>query len=235
MLTLSQFLSQLSRGPLSNLSLSVEGSGTIEPARLPALIDAINDGLLALYGRFTLKEQCVLLELQDHITHYHLRPEFAYSNTASTQPYRYILDSALEPFMNDVLRIVSVQDHTGRPLPLNDPENPVSLHTPKHRSLVVPCPAYGVVLAVTYQAQHVPLYNGDLATQFIDLPDVLLLALRNYVSAAMLNAMGTQETMIRAQNHTAAYESQCQDVITLDLLSTSQPGDSLHFHRGGWV
>lgn len=235
MLTLSQLLAQLSYGALSNLSLSGDGDGVIDAARLPALVDAINDGLLALYGRFTLKEQCALLELQDHITHYHLRPEFAHSNTESTQPYRYILDSDQEPFLNDVLRVTAVHDHTGRHLVLNNPEVPLSLRTPDHKSLYVPAPAYGMVLAVTYQAKHVPLRIDDLDAQYIELPDALVPALRHHVSATLLDAMGTQESMGRAQNHAMAYENQVQEILSLDLLSTSQSGDSDHFSRGGWA
>ena len=235
MLTLSQLLGQLSYGPLSNLSLSGEGDGVVDAARLPALVDAINDGLLALYGRFTLKEQCALIELQDHITQYHLRPEFAHTNKESTQPYRYILDSDQEPFLNDVLRITAVHDHTGRHLVLNNPEIPLSLRTPQHKTLYVPSPTYGTVLAVTYQARHVPLTIDDSDSQYVELPDVLVPALRHHVCSTLLDAMGTQESMGRGQNHMMAYENQCQEIQAVDLLSTSQAGESDHFSRGGWA
>ena len=120
----------LSYGELSNLALSVEGSGTIVESARPKIVTYANDALTRLHTRFPLRTKDVLIEMYAHITNYHLLPRFARSTSPQVEKYPYILDLPLEPFVDEVIQIESVFDTYGCNLPLNDGGNCHSVFTP---------------------------------------------------------------------------------------------------------
>lgn len=231
---ISELFADLSYGELATLNLAEEGNGVITDAGKERIIRFINDGLLKLYSRFILKESNVLIEMVEWITQYHLLLKFAQSQQGvSTQTNLYIIDSELEPFPENVIRILTVYGGDGCVLPLNDEGNPFSLFTPKHNVLQVPNPQEGMPLSITYQAKHAPLVLAhEDAT--IDLPDVLVPALRNWIAYRAYDQVKTQEAQQMAQANRQEYENVCTEAIQLDLLGTSMANTTHRFERNGW-
>lgn len=96
-------------GPLSNLSISNEGTG-IEEKNWPKLIGFIEQGLNRLHTRFLLREQELILQLAYNRMTYDLHSRHAQSThtgDSDLDPAEvYILDQA-RPFQDDIVKITS--------------------------------------------------------------------------------------------------------------------------------
>lgn len=212
----------LSYGELSNLDLSVEGSGSIKKERQPQLINYINEGLLKLHSRFPLIQKNLIVELQSTIITYPLKLEYAES-VGSDVEYPFIKDRPDQPFAGDVIKILEVHSSCGSELPLNDKGNPHSLFTPQPDVLQVPYPKAGLVLGVQYQARHpLLLVQGrDLLEQKIEIPFFLEAALQNYVAHKVFSHMNGPENTAKSQEFMSHYETICVDIELRDLVNQS--------------
>lgn len=234
-LTVNNLFELLSYGELQNLAVSVEGTGAIEESAQPKVIVAANEALTKMCQRFPMIEKQVMVETRAHITNYHLIPQYAESSYDKSKiRYPYIKDLLTEPFLDDVLRVLCVYDNNGQSLPLNNEEHPRSLFTPKMKMLQVPRPIEGEMLAVSYQARHVPLTMEDLDAS-IEVPDVLLPALTGYIGYAMFTNIGTAEANAKAAEMLGKYESTCSEVEAFDTLSTAISQTNQRFEKNGWV
>lgn len=234
-MNISDLFQDLSFGELSSLTLASEGTGIITDAGKERIIRFANEGLLKLYSRYVLKEEDVVISLVESITNYHLLLKFAQSQAGiSTQTNLYILDLVEEPFQEDVIRILNVYDSRARELPLNDDGNDFSVFTPQANVLQVPRPKDGMAISIGYQAKHPLLTLVDL-TQEICLPDVLVPALRAWVAYRAFGQINTQESQAIAAGHKASYEATCNEVLSLDLVGTSQSQTNDRFDSNGWV
>lgn len=236
-MNIEQLYQDLSHGKFSNIALGGDGNGTILEASKPKIILAANEALLRLHTKFVLKEDNLLLEMVDHITNYHLSKKFAESASflgSTTQPYLYIKDMGSEPFQDDVIRILSVQDQFGYIFPLNDEGQLNSVFTPQGNVLQVPRPEEGKPLIVLYQARHRKLL-GDDESQEIELADCLHEAMRCYIAYHVYSGINTQEATLKAQEHLSMYEALCQEAVEQDLVSTSLSVTSNRFNKRGWI
>jgi len=222
---------RLSFGELSNLAMGMEGSGTIRETDKMKILSYVNDGLLALHSRFILKEKYLLIEEQEHITHYHLIQKFAESQNCVAFPY--IKDLPADPFLGDVIRILQVYDACGNELVLNDIDNACSLFTPSPQVLQIPTPVTGMPKHILYQARHVPI-TDILVTTWIELPFVLEAALQSYVAHKVFAHMNGQDNLINSQNHLATYETRCQEVEAKDLVMSSLSNSFHKLQRRGF-
>lgn len=227
---------QLSFGELSNLSISDSGSGLIIEAKHPQLIQYLNDGLLALYSRFMLKEKDILIEQVAHIPNYHLKLKYAES-TGSKVPYPYIKDLPDEPFEEDVIRILTVTNAWGEKYTLNDVADADSLFTPQPDVLQVPNPVAGEPLAISYQARHRKLVDDgeDVLFQDIEVPFYLENALRLYVAYKVFSHMNGQENILKSQEYMGTYEATCLDVEARDLVNQTYHTSHRKLEQRGFV
>lgn len=225
----------LSYGELSNTSIGVDGSGTIDEKHYGKIVSYANEALLRLYSRFALRECDVIVEMVEHITNYHLSSKFAETqyNPVDTR-YPYIKDLPNEPFNNDVIKILSVYASDGTKLPLNDVECSASVFTPQANVLQVPEPQAGVALSVHYQARHPELHADRLSDQ-IYLPDVLVGALTAFIAYKTYSHMNTQESTAKGQEHLATYEFVVSSVAESDTASTSVSSTNTRFTLRGWI
>lgn len=228
---LKDALRNLSYGVLSNLSIANEGDGSIRDSGLGKVTLAINETLLRIYSRFTLIEKDVFIALQEGVTNYRLLPENAVTN--GTNPRPYILDLPENPFIGDVIKILTAYDSLGNQLPLNDSEAPFSLFTPQATVLQVANPIETMAISVLYQAKH-PIMYADQPDQPIMLPSVLEGAFYSHVAYQILDAMGTLESTTRAQAHLANYDSICLEMLASDSVQTSISTSNTRFEKRGW-
>lgn len=232
----SDLFQQLSVGELKNLALANEGAGSIRDSDKGSIILHARDALLNLYSRFILKERELILELQENTHFYWLLPKHATSYDlpdGQTDVVRYIKDTEEEPFIGDLIKVLSVWTECGCQLPLNDAEHCDSLFTPQANRLQVPHTCDEERISLLYQAKH-PDISADLE-EAIELPDVLWPALRAYIAYKVFSHMNTQESTTKAQEHLAFFESVCRDAEAQDLVSTSISTSNTRFSKRGWV
>lgn len=234
-MNVSDLLTKLSIGELSNLSLSNEGDGTIVEDRQAKIISYINDGLLQLYSRFVLLEKMLIITMIEGTTSYYLLKRFAASRPASptnTDPI-YIMD-AMEPFEEDDIKILEVRDHYSRRVPLNDTMDAHSMFTPRPNMLQVPRPVPGMPLSVIYQAKHRKLEPGVMEAP-VYLPEVLEEALLSYVAGKTYSHMNGQDNSAKGQEYMAKYEMHCNLVVDRDLVNNTPATTSEIFTLNGWI
>lgn len=241
-MNVTQFLARLSRGPLSNLSMSNDGDGTIAETKHPKMVDYLNEALLKLYARFDLLEKELILELDETVTNYKLRSAYAVSTALAnpTNPH-YIQDSVDNPFVDDLLKVLRVYTTSQTDLPLqlalNDDNHPKSVFTPQHDILQVPDPVAGVPLYIMYQASH-PVLSGDgdgyLDAEII-VPTILEPALISYASYLTYSHMNGQEHAAKAAEHLGAYEGLCAEILDRDMVNSSLASTNLKFHDRGFI
>ena len=237
---IEELFQRLSYGELSNLAVASEGSGSILVAAYPRFIHYTNEALLRLYSRFVLFENLLFVEQVGSLTSYPLSMPFAESNVASTEVHKFIKDgSPRTPFLDDVIKIIDVQDESGYSYPLNDEKDVNSLFTPRPTLLQIPIPQNTVVLCVNYQARH-PLLDAtltavDLLAQTFEIPFTVEGALQNYIAHLVYSHMNGQENIMKSQEYLAKYESICAEIEKMDLVNQSISTTNARFTIRGWI
>jgi len=232
----AQLLEQLSRVELPNIAVGNEGSGAVDPAKVPILAMITNDGLLEMYGEMCLREGCVILEMKGHVTRYTLSSQFAESSYDPLAiDFPYIKDSIESPFKDDVLRVLEVVDQYGRHWPVNDHSAPLAVFVAQApHVLQIAQPIDGVAIGIRYQAAHAPLSADDLQADIV-LPAPLLPALRAFVAASVFRGMAIESAQATAAVHEARYHSIMARMRALDGMNTSQSRGERRFEERGWV
>ena len=233
-----ELLTKLALAELNNLFIGE--SNSIDEAKIPKVILAINDGLTRLHTKFVLKEKNLILEMRDGMTFYHFKKKFAWSNYDRDNPPEmwnmpYIMDMNREPFEEDVIKVLAVYNYDGTKLPLNDAESPTSVFTPQAEMLQVSKVTPSRMLSVEYQAKPIKIPDSDYEEVEVDLPDFLVTALRYFVGSELYSQMNTQENIAKGQEYLGKFEISCQEAIDMDLVSTSTSTTNTRFEKRGWV
>jgi hypothetical protein len=237
---LSEFFLTLSAGNLSNLALAqTDDVSGIDPLKHRSLVAYTNDALTRLYGRFLLREGTLMIEEVEGRTTYPLQSKYAMSNFSADAGHAFFIqDQWGQPFVDDLIKVLSVTDSFGRDLPLNDPDDISSVFTPQPDVLQVPHPWEGIVLGVGYQAKHPKLVYVDGAldlNQEISLPESLSAALSSYVAHKVYSNMNTQENTIKAAEHLKMFEMICIECVEYDLVGGQSSSSGARFVKRGWV
>ena len=220
MFTVEELLSRLAYGEFKNLALPAENeSGVIKDKFIPMILNHANSGLIKLGGKFVLKQKELILVTVTPITKYYLRKEYAALNNAFSTT-KYIDDSLLYPFDEDILRVLNIYDETGKLIPLNDRNLENSINTYENDCLQVPTYYIGTRLSVIYQAKHTKL-SIDALDQEIQIPFYLESALQSYIAGKVLSNMNSPEATAKGQEHMLEYERICSEIEEKDLLINS--------------
>ena len=210
-----EYIKQLSRGAMRNTALSVLRTGAANhPEEFAQVCTMIDEGLMRLYSRFVIKEKHVVVEMQPGVTFYHLKSMYSVTSADRVRvPHPYIMDLPNEPFLEDVIKVLSVFDSGGNQRPLNDHSKPGGLFTPQANVIQNMYPRDLEALCVAYQASPVSVlvpspvgWKED--TEFF-LPDCLIPALSAYASYMYHQGIGTAESMVTAMNQIQMYEMVC--------------------------
>lgn len=235
------FVKQLGRGVLRNTTLSGLQNGLDnrwdEFAQACTMID---EGLMRLYSRFILKEKHLILEMQPGVTFYHLKRMYSVTGSDPARvPHPYIRDLPNEPFLEDVIKVLSVFDSNGVQRPLNDQSRVDSLFTPQADIIQNMFPRDLEALGVAYQAKPLSIlvpdsdkWSGD--TEFY-LPDCLVPALSAYVAYFYFQGVNTPEGSSAAMMHFRMYDEVCREVERMDLVNQSMSCTNTRFSQNGWT
>lgn len=246
---LSEIFTQLTYGELSQISWGGEVTGEITPANYIKVIPHINLGLTALHKRFCLKESRLTLALQAGQVTYPLKKIYAVNNSASIELVRTILDTAQEPFIENILKVERIYTDDGLELELNNHADPFSIFTPSFNILRVPVAMvtdsldipemYQTdTLSIAYRANHFDINENtgldDPEETDVDLPYSHLEALLFFVASRIHMPIGIQNTFHDGNNYAAKYEAECQRLEVANLR-VDQGSQSTNLRRGGWV
>jgi len=246
-MTLQEVFDQLTYGELSQLNIGGAGAGIINRTNYVRVLSHVSLGLTSIYKRFALKEGRVTLQLTPTISTYSLNSKFAVSNRLSREPIKYLLDSAMLPFQDDVLKVEQVLTDLGLELSLNDKSDPHSVMTPAATTLRVP---FSVVLRamdlpeqlktgtleVVYRANHFKIDPDDFEPDVLqlELPDAYQEALLYFVASRVNNPIGLTNEFNAANNYAAKYEQACQQ-LELQNLQVDQGSEGSKLYDRGWV
>jgi hypothetical protein len=231
-MNLQEIFEQLTAGEFSQLAIGGLERGVIAPSNYKTVMAHINLGLTALYRRFPLKEGHIKLDLQPGLHTYPLKAVFATNNRRSSEPVRYIIDSAVAPFQDDIHKIERVVTMAGYNLGLNDVSDKNSCHTPNMHTLVIPdsvvtqtsqTPEYlkGELLDVYYRANHpilsIPIGYFEPKRVEIELPYSHFEALLYFIASRANNPIGMSDEFHAGNNYAQRYEAACQELERLGM------------------
>lgn len=235
---LSEVFEMLQYGELYNLSLSgdIDDPKGIKQEDYPLLINHINLALTDLHTKFNLKEREVVIQQYDDIAYYELDSRYAQTNTESTEPVKYIMDSEYEPFLDDVIRINAAFNEVGCELPINDENDCRSLFLNSYKRIQVPSPDSENALFITYRANHPKLSssNPDLNAE-VSVPSYCVEALLSYVASRVHGQRTSQESQGLAVNLMSKYTLICQQLEEKNVLHNSPSNTNYKLGERGWV
>ena len=246
---LSEIFNQLTYGELSQIHLGGADVGVIDETNYPKILAHINLGLTALYKRFPIKEGRVKLDLSPGVYTYPILSKYAVNNKRSTETNRFILDTAAEPFRDDVLKIERVYTDDKVELWLNNEADAYSCFTPTATTLRVPkevtdwtadYPEYLKTskLELVYRANPLPITVCmclfDPTRVEVELPYSHLEPLLLFVASRVHNPVGMDGGFNAGNNYAIKYEAACQQLELLNLR-VDQGSQSSRLERNGWV
>ncbi|MGL5581534.1 MAG: hypothetical protein ACRDCE_11305 [Cetobacterium sp.] len=229
---LKELFDSLSCGELNQLAIGNSGNG-IRPEDYPKVITQLKAGLTALHARFPLREREVIIQQYGHISVYFLRPEFAVSNTTSTEPTKYIIDTPTYPFTGRVLKVMGAYNEGGCPIPINDDPLCCSVFTPTFDSVQVVSPMDANALFLTYRADHEEII-GDLDEE-IRIPASHVKALSYYIAAQFYSAIPSLDATNKGMEWQTRYENECIRIEQYDLNNQALQVTNTKPERRGWV
>lgn len=236
-MNLQECLNKLARGKLSNLSFCKNGE--ISKESIPQVVDAINEALSRLYTIFPIKEKTVLVEIEEGKTDYVLSSEHSWRNRKGDGNLwdrwdYYIIDTAANPFIDDILCIIEIWDDIERRRPLNDPDDPLGIMVPQENLIIVNASIKYRALNIAYRAKHLILTPDDLTSK-VDIPENLYGALFSYVAYLIHSYMNTEQAVANAQKYLAEYQSIISEVNIQGTFTPDKLVSDMKFIRRGWV
>ena len=178
------------------------------------LVSYINLALIALYNRFTLAVEEAIITLRPELykTMYVLN---------STDPDVRVNGKPMSD--DDFMSIVAAYEEDGKPVAVNDDENPMSIFTTSFNQIQVPMLAGGGHLSIIYRknptlVKYVDDGNGNALDYDVPLPMQLLEPLLHYVG---YRAHGAVDGNVNAENstHYTRFIAACNQAEILGVVS----------------
>lgn len=189
---LNDFLQDIALGELQGSPAVEMSTYQINPEYVPKIIQNLNRALEYFFSVFHLKDNQVIIQTQSGISHYYLDSHYAVSNRESKSKVKYILDNDLNPFSDDVIKILSVSRIDGFVYPMNDIYTYGSVLIPEYNCVQLTSGKVNDQIVVYYQAKHpsIPLNTPASSTVNINIPDSFRAALQAYVACLFYQNMG---------------------------------------------
>lgn len=228
-MTLDEIITDLQYGELSSHGMFLD---TLSVGDKDKLIAHINICLTELYTRFPLLTKEFTLIQYSNITEYWINSKFAKTNTQSSEPYKYILDSDKYPFIDDLIRFECIYDEMGDEVIINNSTECNVTATPAMDMLQIPDPIDTNAWFVSYRANH-PVVTRD--TKTLLLPTNFKPALLAYVASRVYSGSSSQEHSVLSATLFQKYELFCQQQEAFGMVNKI---DNEFNHRpclGGWI
>ena len=203
---LSDLFSYIATLDSAAINIGGDDEGMIAGKHYPKVINAINLAMIELYTEFPIRERSLAIQLYEHITEYELHPDYAQTNTASTEIYKYIQDSSFDPFIeNNVIKIERVYDEEGTELSINKDEDIYSLYTPAYNILQHPYPSDDNAIVLTYRSLPETI-SVDVVPETYEvlLPRQLLNLALIFINHKLLSSVNKQESLAKLNEYASA-------------------------------
>ena len=249
-MTLKEIFDQLTFGELSQLSLGGAESGEIDGNNYVKIIPHINLAMTALYKRFNLKEDRLLLYPINYKYSYDINAKNAAINSASISPTKYLVKPNGLIVTNNILKIEQVTNDLGNEYNLNDVNDLYSLYTPTMTSIRIPMNIVDKknnipkeylteYFEIIYRAKHDVIGENieflALDSIEIDLPEAYLELLLLFVAARIMLPLGAgQFEGLGGNNHMAKYEMAAQQIEQSNLKIDHNSRNN-RLHEKGWA
>lgn len=232
---LTELFTSLALGELANSSYVELNQLELNKNQLHRVINAINQGLTLIHTHLPLRHNQIVIQIHDNIGTYYLDSRYAQSNTNSTAAIKFIMDTALNPFKDDILNILGVFNLEGQQYPLNDQYAIGSLFTPDYNSLMIPLAMwknhkvpYNIVdkLVIVYQADHPKIsLNEPLSSQMeIHLSPIYQSMLQAYVAHLLHMHIGSEQSINQSNQYFAKFNSLIQTAKEQGIGVITQTG-----------
>ena len=224
---LTEILDSLAGSELANLNCVVDGA--VLEAKIPAIVTAINIGLVKLYTRFQLKKRLLSISVVSTQLVYNL----VSANAVSVDVGGYILD-ADDPFTDDLIKILTITDSEGADVRF-DGFNGVMLLSPKtFRFAEAPEDDTYIIEYVARPAKVVYVNDTDIE---VDLPDAYLPPLLAYIASRFYSPVGIALDSNRSSldvSYLQRYETECQ-LLENKGINTGNYLESDNFTQHGFI
>jgi hypothetical protein len=239
MFTLAHLFQNMAHGELSNIAIGDATLGSISPADYSNMVSHVQLGLTALHQRFLLRTDQVVIQQNSSTLKYWLKSDYAQSNTSSIQPVKYIIDSAADPFIENVLKIEQVFDELGAEFTINNSAADVPIYTPSYNCLAITPTVANPAWFVLYRANYPEIPIGvdfDPTSVVLDIPSWLIEPLQAYVTARIMTGRSHSifEGVAEGDKYMARYEQLCM-MIEHQNLDADDNDTYSHLEANGWV
>lgn len=233
---LGEIFQNLSHGPMGNLALLGEGSGVIPEASYPRLTALLNSALGSLYSKFRLSQKTLILQAQEGMYLYYLRPQFSlYSGIPGS--VKYILDTFDEPFLDDIQRIELISDSDGNQYDINN-RTAISgtVFVPAFDCIQLLEPVAGAQYTVEYRATHakIPLGNTDMELD-IQVPSAYLETLLTEMAGKHYRSMNGQDNTLKGQEFLSESANLVSEHQQNNTDLASQSSTNMRPKINGWA
>ena len=224
---LTEILDSLAGSELANLNCVVDGA--VLEAKIPAIVTAINIGLVKLHTRFQLKKRLLSLS----VTSDRLVYELDSSNAVSVNVGGYIQDVD-DPFTDDLIQILTMTTTAGDNIRF-DGFNGVMLLNPKtFRFAKTPNNNTYVIEYVAHPTKIIYINNTNIE---VDLPDAYLPPLLAYIASRFYSPVGISLDTNRSSldvSYLQRYETECQ-LLENRGINTGNYLESDNFTQHGFI
>lgn len=240
MITLDEIFGRLSHGEFSQVQLGAfdptEDESSPDPRQYAQLNHFLNAGLRNIYSKFFLAADQVWIQPDPTLELYPLLVIYAQSNTASPEPIKFIMDSATNPFQENVLKIEQLFNVDDELLPLSYKPSAENYWTPNYRSIHVPTPVpeNPEMFKVVYRAAHpkIEFTSADEPEDIeLELPPQFFDAMVYYMASCFFaGTESPQETTFYQK-----YLAQLQMIDQEGLYMQPDYWETWRFEQNGWV
>jgi len=240
MVTLQEMFDDLAMGVLANLPLVDHTTQRIKTTSYAKVTSYVNLALTALYKRFLLRVDEVVIQLHRNMTRYPLRVPFAYSNIGSTEPIKFIVDTFDNPFKADIIKIESVYSELGENFPINDSHQHYPIFTPEFDVVTaLPTGDMPQALWIKYRARFPKLVvesTDDPETIQLNITDAILDALYARIAAQAYKGINGEESETSAsRSYEFKYELECKRLEIENVLANDNNSSAENFRSKGWI
>ncbi len=214
-------LDELKNGEFSLENFGENAEAGFSEYNYDKLISYINSALLEIHTKYPLRIREVLLEQQETITMYKLRSDYCKSNLNSTQPIKYLDDTA-DPFDDTLLKVDEVYNESGVELPINNMNESASVFTPNLGTLQIPYPVKGAKYSVIYRSAHPRLVNDStVLTQRIELPLSFLRSIILFIVYKHKLSLNTQQATQDAVMFLGMFNESLRSLDDVGLITSN--------------
>ena len=224
---LVEILEALAGSELANLNCV--SNGAVIEAKIPAIVTAINIGLVKLHTRFQLKKRLLSLK----VTSDRLVYELDSSNAVSVNVGGYIQDVD-DPFTDDLIQILTMTTTAGDNIRFDGFNGVVLLNPKTFRFAKAP---ENDTYVIEYVARPAKVVYVDDTSIKVNLPDAYLPPLLAYIASRFYSPVGIALDSNRNSldmSYLQRYETECQ-LLENKGINTGNYLESDNFTQHGFI